>query len=919
MSDMKHRIIARLENMFSFKTRGEWFREGVCPQCGKKELYTHAHNPRIVKCGRLVKCGYEEHVKDICDDLFKDWSEYHPQTDTNPNAAADAFLSEGRGFDLKNLIGKYTQQFYTDKDSKESSATVRFMLDDKNYWERLIDRPERFGNKKARFNYGFKNAGQAWSVHELDEICRLGEKGEAVWITEGIFDAIALSQSGVKAMSCLSCVNYPSQMLKAIADRCHELKIDKPRLRWAFDNDSAGKGYTVKWHERSRAEGWSSTAAQPPANGGKKLDWNDLFQWDKLNPDQFPKYKHYGELLIAETAEEAGLLIYNFYEGRRHTFYYNHKFRLYWWELDYDKFNKAVQHLEDRNNEAAENGGQILTDKEIRASALKNCSAAKEICNAQIEPLYFQRNEITDESWYYFKLQSPWSEAKTTFTADQMSSRSKFKPRVMSVMSGAMWTGTDNHLETFIKRETERLREVKTIDYIGYSREYQTYIFEKYAVHKGQIIAINEHDFFKVKRQEIKTLASSPAITLNPKKQFDPSWWNDFHKVRGAKGIVALAWWMGSYFAEQIRAMHSSYPFMEIVGEAGAGKSRLIEMMWKLSGRKDYEGFDANKSTNVAVYRNFAQIANLPVVLIEGDRNDVNGNAVQKSKFSWDELKDAFNGRAIRSKGLKTAGNETYEPPFRGAILISQNTAIQASEAILTRTLHLYFDRKGQSLETKRIVDELDRMELEDACTFITHCLRNEDKILETYASKLQSIEDHYHEIGITHTRIALCHAQVAALIEAMTKHVLPIDLEDMLEAQEMLEQMARERVEQLNGDHPDVEKFWDVYEYLQGNRSPEWGLNHHPADAQTVAINLNEIYKVAARNYQQLPEINEMKKLLRTSRKYKFIESNKQVYSDRFPADDVAAVNKSREVPGKPSRNVKCWIFTNPNLGAKK
>ncbi len=72
----------------------------------------------------------------------------------------------------------------------------------------------------------------------------------------------------------------------------------------------------------------------------------------------------------------------------------------------------------------------------------------------------------------------------------------------------------------------------------------------------------------------------------------------------------------------------------------------------------------------------------------------------------------------------------------------------------------------------------------------------------------LQSIEDHYHAIGITHTRIALCHAQVAALIEAMTKNVLPIDLEDMLEAQEMLEEMARERVEQLNGDHPDVKRY---------------------------------------------------------------------------------------------------------------
>ena len=906
MSDLKHRIIERLENTFKFKRVDDWFREGTCPQCSKKELYTHAINPRLVKCGRINKCGYEEHVKDICEDLFKDWSEYHPQTNENPNAAADAYLSEGRGFDLKNLIGKYTQQHYTDKDTNQSSATVRFMLDGQNYWERLIDRPDRFGNKKARFNYGFKNAGQAWSVHELDELC----KASSIWITEGIFDAIALSEIGETAMSCLSCVNYPEQMLKAIAAHCHELKKDKPRLRWAFDNDAAGKGYTVKFHERARVEGWSSTAAQPPANGGKKVDWNDLYQWDKLNKELLPKYKHYGELLIAETAEEAGLLIYNFHGSRRHSFYYSHKFRMYWWELDYDKYNKAVQHIENEDTG--------MNDTEIREAALKNCSAVKEICNAQIEPLYFQRNEITDESWYYFRLQSPWSETKTTFTADHMSSRSKFKPRVMSVIAGAMWTGTDQQLETVMKRSTERLREVKTIDFIGYSREYETYIFEKHAVHKGQVIPINEHDFFKIKRKEIKTLASSPAITINPKKEFDPYWWNDFYRVRGAKGIIALAWWMGSYFAEQIRAENSSYPFMEIVGEAGAGKSRLIEMMWKLSGRKDYEGFDANKSTNVAVYRNFAQIANLPVVLIEGDRNDVNGNAVQKAKFSWDELKDAFNGRAIRSKGLKTAGNETYEPPFRGSILISQNTAIQASEAILTRTLHLYFDRKGQSLETKRIVDELDRMELEDACTFMTHCLRNEDKILDTYKNSLQEIEAEYHAIGITNTRIALCHAQVSALVKAMAQHVLPIDLEEVCEAQEMLQEMARDRVNQLNGDHPDVEKFWDVYEYLQGNRSPDFGLNHHAEDAHTVAINLNEVYKVAARNYQQLPEINEMKKLLRGSRKYKFIESNKQVYSDRFPADDVAAVSKNREITGKPSRNVKCWIFSNPNLGGK-
>jgi hypothetical protein len=52
-------------------------------------------------------------------------------------------------------------------------------------------------------------------------------------------------------------------------------------------------------------------------------------------------------------------------------------------------------------------------------------------------------------------------EVKTTFTAEQMSSRSKFKPRVLAVLSGTIWSGNDHQLETFIKRKTERLREVK--------------------------------------------------------------------------------------------------------------------------------------------------------------------------------------------------------------------------------------------------------------------------------------------------------------------------------------------------------------------------------------------------------------------------------------------------------------------------
>ncbi|MFX4577930.1 hypothetical protein ABTA92_20290, partial [Acinetobacter baumannii] len=80
----------------------------------------------------------------------------------------------------------------------------------------------------------------------------------------------------------------------------------------------------------------------------------------------------------------------------------------------------------------------------------------------------------------------------------------------------------------------------------------------------------------------------------------------------------------------------------------------------------------------------------------------------------------------------------------------------------------------------------------------------------------------------------------------------------------------------------------WDAYEYLNSSRSPAFSLNHYEVDAQQVAINLNEVYKVAARNYQILPDIKEMKNLLRNSRRYKFIEMNKTVRSNKYPADEV-------------------------------
>lgn len=893
MENLQRRIDERLMQLFNFKRVNDWYREGVCPQCAKKELYTHAENPRIVACGRVNKCGYSEHVRDICDELFKDWSQDYKQTEKDPNAAADAYLFIGRGFDITPLKGLYSQEFYTDKDSGQSTATVRFKLStDGHYWQRFIDRPERF-KEKAKFSYGFTGKSPLWSVHSTEQLA----KATAIWITEGIFDAISLSQSGIIASSSLSSTRYPEDGLQQISDYCHQLKLDRPKLIWALDNDNAGRVETIKHIATAEQAGWTCSAAQSSDDDRLKIDWNDLFLSHQLNDEHIKKYQHYGELLIAKTALQAGLLIYNFKDGRSNNFYFHHRLKLYWFSLDIDKFVRAMDQQEKEDQEQ----NKVTNDDLLRDQALKNCSVITEICNAEIIPLYYQRRDQTDEAWYYFQIKTHSKLIKEKFTSDQLSGRGKFKTRVMHLIS-AMWTGNESQLETFVKQEIDDIKEVKTIDFIGYSKEHQAYIFNDVAVSQGRVVKLNEHDYFRLGRLEIKTLAKQPEIEVNTRREFKPFWWDDFLTINGIRGLIILGWWTGTYFAEQIRAIHSSYPFLEVCGEPGAGKSSLLEFLWRLSGQEDYEGFDPNKGSKTGAYRSFAQVSNLPIVLIEGDRDNKDGSTTQvRQNFHWDEFKDAYNGRPIRTIGVKTNGNDTYAPPFKAALMISQNAEIQVAEAMMTRIIQIKLDRNGQTLEKKRIADKLYSNRVPELSAYMVHCIKNEKVFLETYKSQLELLEQEFHASGVNHIRIAYCYSQVMALLKAIATHIIPDIQPDTLDqAKQLLIHLAKNRIAQLCADHPEIEKFWDIYEYLENSGI---AINHHKTIATTVAINLNEFYKYASEQRQGLADIGLIKNLLTQSVRYKMIDKNRSVSS--------AKNLDPTQTDGK--RVVKCWIFKKP------
>lgn len=874
-------IVNRLSRDFDFKQAGSQRIEGLCPACGKKSAYAYAESPWTIQCNRLNNCGYQEHVRELFPELFESWSDRFVCTQQNPHAAADAYLSMQRGFDLSLLKKCYTQETFVK--GKDSTATVRFTIAEGVFWERLIDKPQRFGSQKANFRGSYK--GLWWQPPSFNE------KPNAVWVVSGIFDALALAHHGINAVATLGDANYPDISLKAFAKACQAAEQPLPKLVWALDGDKSGKAFSLKHARRAETEGWPVAAAMIPQTS-KKRDWNDCHQLGLLDEKHIGEYRYHGDLLLAKSVNEKACLMYM--RQRYSGFVVEFNNRTYWASLkesDYKEEKKELYQSETFRD---------LTDDDLEKldwQAIVNAMKCKKIASCTVRGLYFMHDETVDESWYYCQIGLPGGyEIKKAFSPAEIGTPSSFKNRLLRAAPGASFTGSAEQLDKLIEH-TEGMKTVESIDYIGYTLEHRCYVFNDFAVKDGQLLSLNSEDYFQFGKLAIKSRSKAVRLEVDIKgEHFDNSWVNDLYTAYGLKGLAALAWWIGSLFAEQIREKNRSYPFIEIVGDPGTGKSTLLEFLWKLVGR-DHEGSDPNKDSAAARNRQLVQVANLPTVMIEADRE---GESNKNKQFDWDETKTLYNGRGIRARGVKNFGNETYSPPFRGALVLSQNAEVAASDAVLQRIVHLHFRLVEQNERTKAAANRLINRDIESLSYFLVKTICSEKKVLETFFKRVEVYELQIMQRPDVHIpRLALNHAQMMALADAMSM-LLPIDLQVIEQLKNFFAEMAAERQQALNKDHPIVQQFWDIYDFLE-NDYDEPFLNHS-ADNNLIAINLNHFFQVAIAQKQPVPDMADLKRFLRTSRTRRFVEANKAVSS---------TVSKSQFGAKK---TMRCWVFKREN-----
>ena len=885
---------------FAFKDRGTFLREGKCPSCGKKEVYAKAERPFMLRCGRLNRCGWEASVKEFYPDIFDDWSKRHPTTEDNPNAAADAYLSHGRGLNLAGLRDAYTQEHWHDRTRNIGSATVRFALPNDTWWERLIDQPGRF-DRKARFKYGGSHKGHWW-MHPQDSFEDLA-KLDRLFLAEGIFDALSLRQAGFPAVSLMSCNNWPEHSLAALrkAIETGATPGRSPGLIFALDVGAAGTEWTRRFVAQARKQKWDASAAMVRPDGeGAKKDWNDLLLLDGLTDAAMEEFLFNGALTIAEDPTERAFLTWQ--RKGWSSFPFRFRNRLYWARYGADKMEKELEQLKKnfREKVRAEHPDmdpvelKEMLDEELpdwREMVARMVGQVDEICNCAPTVLYRQRNEATDETGYYLRIDHPTrpNPDKGVFAPSALMAPGDFRKRLFAF--AGIWTGTTEQLDRLMQDQTRHLKTVEPIDFTGYSKEHGAWLFGDLAVKAGKLHRLNEEDYFDFGGVAVKLATPERILSIdyNPDRA-ELGWINHVWAAWGPKGMACLAFWIATFFAEQIRARHKTLPFLEIIGEPGTGKSTLLEFFWKLCGREGYEGFDPTKATNAAIARNLGKVANLPVVLIEGDRDR---DAPHSRRFEWDELKTAYNGRSVRARGVKSGGNETYEPPFRGAVVIAQNYAVEASPALLERLIQIEFDKANRSAATKDSAEKIERWPTEDVSGLIVHAARSEERWLEVFEERYSHWEAELPKTsGTRHQRIVKNHAQLAAALDASAAIIPAIDEAKVAHTHETIAQLTAARARTIGADHPVVQEFWEIVDWLIANEVADHDrpIDHHSKDDRIAVSLRNFEERCRARGINHTP-LETIKKHLRQSKSRRFVN-----------VTTVRCRNSNKAV--------HCWVF---------
>lgn len=886
---------------FEFKKKPNGsLQQGTCPDCRRKEVFGNANKPWQVKCNNANSCGYVATTGELYPNILNDLIEAARKDTENPNAEADVFMRYVRGFPVDQMPGWYQQGHFNK--GGISTATVRFSLDEERqvYWERLINQKKGDGQRQNFIGKRRKLKKLDPDYEDFDGSLQKGlwwappgqkiEEGDRVFLVEGIFHAIALHFSGVKVVATLAAGYFPSIAIRPYLGK-NILWV------WGLDDDKAGYASMIKHCHTLKKMGERYTMA---LTNTKEDDWDDLYRNKRLKqrkPDFIESCIYRGQLACAETKDRKAFVFHR--ETGLRFFIIEFERALYSARVDIG--NKEIDWADVKAISPDEEFNHTKIGKDFANNYL-----IRKISSCYPQFLYAERNQLTRELSYYMRVDFENGAPRVQETMDRnaLEGPKGFHKSLVGVAAGGAFYGTDKDYRYIYDdwfRDKKASEEVKTVNFMGYDKNFGGYVFDKHGFKDGQLILVDEIGLIQTKESKTKTTLKDIKFVV-PDKKAELNWIADINTAFGINGSVAMAFWFGSFFCEQLRQIYGWFPFLEMSGHPGTGKSTLIEFLWKASGREGrYEGINPTKYSAAGRGKAMTKLAGLPMVMVEGDTMNA------KQAFDINEMKDAFNGGPVRGIGLPTGGSETIEPPFRCGFIVAQNADIDCEKAMISRFIHLRFTEEHFSDTGFALLDSFRSMNHETASAFIFQSMKNESIILNEIKNQFKVLFQEFKAHPDIHmVRIQETHALICACFYAMSI-IFGKDATDMRqEVKQHLLKRAVNRDRRMSNDHPDIENFWQVYELINIKQEKDDNYHfsprlkdvealNHSKDNELIAINLNEVAARAEANRHRLPLVKDLKRLLVHSTKYQYVEV-KTVKSQ--------ITEKSKH----------CWIFRKPD-----
>lgn len=264
-----------------------------------------------------------------------------------------------------------------------------------------------------------------------------------------------------------------------------------------------------------------------------------------------------------------------------------------------------------------------------------------------------------------------------------------------------------------------------------------------------------------------------------------PKWLELFITAFGAKGLVALAWWMGSLHASSIRARRGSYPILNITGGPGTGKSGLISALWLLLEESEGKSTRITSMTKAALQRTLFTPHDWPVVLDECWDGMSDGDA---EFIDWDSLKACYSGTTMRR--LTASDKTTQETRFQAALVIMGGPVY--SPSLGQRIVNVELARDTHTEETRAAIASFKQLTLPELGEFKTAAKHQRAQVLNL----MHRMEMKYADCLIEDTnnfitqRDATNHAQLRVMLDALADLYAMPD-EQIQQAHALVHQMA--------------------------------------------------------------------------------------------------------------------------------